>query len=420
MFGGIPFEHFAQAGGGRMPRGRGGPSPKADTTKLYETLGVKKDATAKQIRKAYLMLSKEHHPDKGGDDVKFKEISAAYEVLKDEEKKKVYDKYGLEGLKEGGGGDGGDGMDIFEGLFGGGGRRRRSGPEKGPPTNHPLKVSLADIFKGKTVKLAVQRDVIVGDVEDCSACGGRGQVMEMRQIGPGMIQQIQRTCEVCGGLGKIAKTKKEREVLEVHVEKGMRDGQKISFKGKGNEKAGMEAGDINFIVQIKPHAMFKRKGADLLMTKEVSLRQALCGLAFQITHLDDRDIIIKTESGEIIKPEESHQDKMAPYVKRIPGEGLPSLGNPFVRGDLYILFRVRFPSFGELSDEQIKALKAILPTSGDENVDIEDYDETVEVHTLECADLQHFGKGGAAATDSRAYDSDDEEEGAQSVQCQQS
>lgn len=418
MFGGIPFEHFAQGGGGRMPRGRGGPSSNADTTKLYETLGVEKDATAKQIRKAYLMLSKEHHPDKGGDDVKFKEISAAYEVLKDEEKRKVYDEYGLEGLTEGGGG-GGDGMDIFEGLFGGG-RRRRSGPEKGPPTNHPLKVSLADIFKGKTVKLAVQRDVIVGDVSECSACGGRGQVMEMRQIGPGMIQQIQRTCEVCGGLGKKAKTKKEREVLEVHVEKGMRDGQKISFKGKGNEKAGMEAGDINFIVQIKPHATFKRKGADLLMTKEVSLCQALCGLAFQITHLDDREIIIKTESGEIIKPEESHQDKMAPYVKKVPGEGLPSLGNPFVRGDLYILFRVRFPRDGELSEEQIKALKAILQPSNEENVNIEECDETVEVLNMERADLQHFGKGGAAATDSRAYDSDDEEGGQQSVQCQQS
>lgn len=415
MFGGIPFEHFAQGGGGMPRSARGGGD--VDTTKLYETLGVEKDATKAQIRKAYLKLSKTHHPDKGGDSHKFKEISSAYEVLSDEDKRKTYDKYGLEGLSDEGGRGGGGGMeDLFPGMFG---SRKRSGPAKGKATNYPLKVSLEDIYKGKTAKLAVQRDVIVGDVKECSDCNGQGVVMIHRQIGPGMIQQMQKHCDTCGGEGHIAKTKKEREVLEVHVERGMHDGSKVTFRGKGNEKPGMEPGDINFVVDVKPHDTFKRKGADLLMTKEVSLCQALCGLSFELKHLDDRKLIIKTSSGEIIRPEQSSKGQMEPYVKKVSGEGLPSLGNPFVKGDLYILFRVRFPAHGQFSDDQIKALKSILVGHQDENVEYDETDENIELATMDKADLRHFGKGGAASVDSRAYDSDDEEGGEQ-VQCQQS
>merc|ERR1712226_532023 len=106
MFGGIPFEHFAHGGGGGMPGGMGGmggSSEPPDTTKLYETLEIEKNATAKEIKKAYFRLSKTHHPDKGGDEHKFKEIAAAYEILSDEEKRKSYDKYGLEGIDDEGG-----------------------------------------------------------------------------------------------------------------------------------------------------------------------------------------------------------------------------------------------------------------------------------------------------------------------------
>lgn len=418
MFGGIPFEHFQQGGG--MPGGGRGRRPAADvdTTKLYETLEISKEATSKEIKKAYFRLSKIHHPDRGGDEHKFKEISAAYEVLYDEDKRKTYDQYGLEGLSEDGGpGGGADAADIFGSLFGGRSRRPR-GPKKGPPLNHPIKVSLDDIYNGKTVKLAINRKVIVGESKRCDPCGGQGVKMEIRQIGPGMIQQMQRQCSDCDGEGYTAKRKNERKILEVHIDKGSKHHQKIPFKGMGDEIPGMEPGDVNFIIDIKEHSLFTREGADLLIRKELSLNQALCGFSFKITHLDGREILIKSKPGEIIKPEAgSATGKLMPYVKSIPGEGMPSLGNPFVKGNLYIIFRVTFPNDNEFTSEQIKVLKELLP---DPDMEV-DYDEDeVEEVNMAPADLRQFGKGGAEAARSQ-YDSDDEGGGrGQPVECAQS
>ena len=292
MFGGIPFEHFAQGGGfpggggggGRSRSANGGAA--ADTTKLYETLEVEKTATAKEVKKAYFRLSKLHHPDKGGDEHKFKEINAAYEILSDAEKREKYDKYGLEGVDDDDGAAN-RGEDLFSMFFGGGGRRsQRSGPKKGPAINHPIKVSLEDLYNGKTVKLAVNRKVIVGDVKICTKCNGQGAVMEVRQLGPGMITQMQRTCPDCNGRGNSATTKNERKVLEVHIEKGMSNNSKVTFPGAADEVPGMdEPGDINFIVQEKEHDLFKRKGADLLLTKDISLNQALTGFSVRFTDM---------------------------------------------------------------------------------------------------------------------------------------
>jgi len=278
MFGGIPFEHFAQGGMGGMG-GMGGPREDVDTSKLYETLEVDKDADAKEIKKAYRRLSRQHHPDKGGDEHKFKEINAAYEILSDPEKREKYDRYGLEGVNDEGGGGGGE--DLFS-MFFGGGRRGRSGPRKGPSVNHPLRVSLEDLYNGKTVKLAVNRKVIVGETKTCTKCRGQGAVMEVRQIGPGMITQVQRHCDACGGQGTIAETKSERKVLEVHIDKGMKHNEKITFRNMADEIPNMEAGDVNFIVQEKDHDLFKRKNADLLVTKDISLNQALCGFSVSV------------------------------------------------------------------------------------------------------------------------------------------
>jgi DnaJ family protein A protein 2 len=413
MFGGIPFEHFAQGGG--MPSGRGGGD--VDTTKLYETLELTKDASQKDIKKAYFRLSKIHHPDKGGDEHQFKEIAAAYEILSDPEKRKAYDKYGLEGVSDGAPSAGGE--DLFSMFFGGGRSHRSRGPRKGPSTNHPLSVSLEDIYNGKTVKLAVTRKVIVGDVKTCSDCDGRGMKMEIRQLGPGMIQQMQTTCPKCKGQGNMAETKSERKVLEVHIEKGAKDGQKISFKGAGDEMPGMEPGDINFIVKIKEHSQFVRRGADLLVQKKISLAQALTGFRFKVTHLDGRKLVIKSKPGEIIQPEATDSDhKVIPFSKCIPQEGMPSLGNPFVKGNLYVVFRVEFPTDNTFSDEQIKVLKSILPDP-DMGMDEDDNDDE-EVFYLSPANVTHFGSGGASNHGSdQSYDSD-EEDGPRPVQCQQS
>jgi len=414
MFGGIPFEHFAQGGGGRPRR----PAKDVDTNQLYDALGLSKDCDEKELRRAYLKLSKTHHPDRGGDEKKFKEINTAYNTLKDPEKRKAYDMYGLDGVADDSQGGPSGGEDIFSELFGR--RSANRGPKKGPSVNHPLKISLQDVYNGKTVKLAVQRKVIVGDVQKCVTCNGQGAVMQVRQIGPGMIQQMQSACEECSGQGYMAKTKKEREVLEVHVEKGVKDGHKITFRGKGDEVPNVETGDINFVVNVKEHDIFTRKGADLLMTKKVSLNQALCGFSYKFTHLDGRVIVIKTKPGEIIQPEASvgTDIKMMPFTKQVPDEGLPSMGNPFVKGNLYILFKVQFPQTGELSEDQIKALKAILPHP-DDNDDM-DEDDDVEVVHMEAGDLRYFGKGGSEMSGGGEYDSDDEGGGQQGVQCQQS
>ena len=279
MFGGIPFEHFAGGMPGGMPGGmggRGGGEP-ADTEKLYEVLGVEKTADAKEIKKAYRKLAVKHHPDKGGDEQVFKEINAAYEILSDEEKRGRYDKYGLEGV-DGDGGPSGGGEDLFSMFFGGGGRRS-SGPRKGPSIQHPIKVSLEDLYNGKTVKLAINRKVIVGESKTCPTCKGQGAVMEVRQIGPGMITQMQRQCRDCNGQGTQAKTKNERKVVEVHIEKGATHNQKITFRGMADEMPGRETGDVHFIVQEKDHDLFKRKGADLLLMKDISVNQALTGFS---------------------------------------------------------------------------------------------------------------------------------------------
>jgi len=417
MFGGIPFEHFAGAGGfpGGGMGGMGAPGKDVDTTKLYETLGIEKDATAAQIKKAFRKLAVKHHPDKGGDEAKFKEISAAYEILSDEEKRAKYDKYGLEGVAdEGGGGGGRSPDDLFSMFFGGGGRGGARGPRKGESINHPIKVTLEDLYNGKTVKLAINRQVIVGDSKKCSACDGQGVVVEMRQIGMGMYQQLQRKCATCGGSGFIFESKKERKVLEVHIDKGMKHGQKVTFRGMADEKPNMEPGDINFIVQEKEHSLFKRKGADLLMTKTLSLNEALCGFEWKIKHLDGREIIVQSQPGEVIRP--VTEGTGGPFVKKIPSEGMPSHGNPFVKGDLYVLFKVKFPSDNELSSDCIDALKKALPSPSEK---LEFDEEEVEIVHLDHGDVKHFGKGGAASHSS-TYDSDDDDEMGQKVQCQQS
>merc|ERR1711966_517546 len=117
-------------------------------------------------------------------------------------------------------------------------------------------------------------------------------------------------------------------------------------------------GDVNFIIQEKEHETFKRKGADLLITKTLSINEALCGFEWVVKHLDGREIAIKSKPGEVIRPEATTS---SPYVKIVPNEGMPSHGNPFVKGNLYVLFRVEFPKDGELSKKAIYQLKQLCP-----------------------------------------------------------
>lgn len=178
-------------GMGGMP-GRGGPPKEVDNKKLYEVLGVEKDSSMDQIKKAYRKLAIKCHPDKGGDPEKFKEIQAAYEVLFDKEKRDTYDKYGMEGLKGGAGGHPGGMDDIFSMFMGGrGGGPAQKKKMRVKPITRQVEVSLADVYNGKEVEILIDRQRLCSDcngvggsdasaVQTCSACKGRGMRTIMR------------------------------------------------------------------------------------------------------------------------------------------------------------------------------------------------------------------------------------------------
>ena len=282
--------------------------------------------------RAYRKKALSAHPDKGGDPEVFKEITAAYETLSDSQKRDLYDRFGEAGLKESGGMGGGmDPSDLFSQLFGGGGGffggggggGRPSGPRKGKDLVHRVKVSLEELYVGKTTKLALQKHVLCskcegrggkeGAVKSCGGCQGRGIKVVLRQLGP-MVQQMQQTCPDCSGQGEIIdpknkckqcngrKTVQERKVLEVRIDKGMEDGQQITFKEEADQAPNTIPGDVIIVIDEKPHPKFKRRKNDLITDVEVDLLTALGGGKIIIEHLDDHALSVEIPAGEVIKP----------------------------------------------------------------------------------------------------------------------
>jgi len=273
-----------------------------------------------------------------------------------------------------------------------------------------LKVSLEDLYNGRTCKLAVTREVLDGEAKKCGGCDGRGVVIQVVRMGP-MIQQVQQHCPQCSGGGYAVKTKRERKVLEVPVEKGMKNNHKIPFRGMADEKPNMEAGDIVFQITEKPHKVFKRKGNDLLIKKSINLVEALCGFSFSVTALDGRILVIKSKPGEVIRPEVSEG---MPHVQCVENEGMPMHGNPFQKGRLFVVFSIKFPESFTLKEDQLAMLRKVLPPAPA----LGDVGENPEEVDLEEVDLKSFGQ--KSASEASAYDSDEEGGGQQGVQCQQS
>jgi len=354
---------------------------------FYKILGVPKSATTKQIKSAYRKLAKELHPDKNKGDPtaesKFQDLGAAYEVLSDKEKREIYNKHGEEGLKEGG--QGGGGGDPF-------GRGRQRGPRRTKNLVHQLSVSLEDMYNGTVRKLALQKNVICdgcegiggkpGAVQKCPNCRGTGMQVRIQQLGPGMMQQIQSMCGECHGEGERVdpklrckkcngrKVNRERKILEVSVDKGMEDGQKVTFSGEGDQEPGLEPGDIIIVLDEKAHALFKRNGQDLIMKMDISLTEALTGLKKAVKTLDDRTLVIQTVRGEVIKTGD---------LKMVRGEGMPQYRNPFEKGRLIIQFNVVFPP--SLEPSVAEKLASILPPADEpilpdevDEVDLNDFD----------------------------------------------
>ncbi|KAI8390923.1 uncharacterized protein BYT42DRAFT_490574 [Radiomyces spectabilis] len=399
-------------------------------TKFYDVLGVSPDASDSELKKAYRKLALKYHPDKNpeaGD--KFKEISHAYEILSDGEKRQLYDQFGEEGLNGQGGMGGMDAEDLFSqlfggGLFGGGGRGRPSGPRRGKDMVHHLKVSLEDLYKGKTSKLALQKHILCpkcdgkggkeGAVQTCRSCNGQGVRVIMRQMGP-MVQQIQQPCPDCRGEGEIINDKDrckncngkkiigEKKILEVHIDKGMQDGQKIVFSGEGDQAPNILPGDIIIAIEEKPHPVFQRKGDDLIYEAKIDLLTALAGGQFSIPHLDDRVLLVTVLPGEAIQPD---------MVKVIPNEGMPAYRH-HNHGNLFVKFKVEFPPPKWADDETIAKLDTILPprpalpSFGDRHVD--------EVVMAEADSYQSQKAHGHIHED----DDDEEGRGGPGVQCAQ-
>ncbi|KAK7043725.1 Type I HSP40 co-chaperone [Paramarasmius palmivorus] len=349
-------------------------------TKFYDLLEVSPNASEADLKKAYRKKALRLHPDKGGDPELFKEVTHAYEVLSDPEKRSIYDARGEAGLSEAGGMGGMDPQDLFSQLFGGGGfggggffgggGGRSQGPRKTKDLVHRIHVTLEDLYKGKTTKLALTRNIICskckgkggkeGAVRTCSTCNGRGVKMIIRQMGP-MIQQMQSACDDCAGTGEIInpkdrcgqckgkKTVPDKKVLEVHIDKGMKGGQTIQFRGESDQAPNAETGDVIIVIEEKPHDRFKRQENDLIYEQEIDLLTALGGGQFSIKHLDDRALIVKLEPGEVIK----HGD-----LKVIHGQGMPSQRH-HEPGDMYIKLTVAFPD--SISPEAIPLLESALP-----------------------------------------------------------
>lgn len=396
-------------------------------TDYYEILGVAKDAPVNDIKKAYKKLAIKYHPDKNPDaGDKFKEIARAYEVLSDEEKRRIYDQYGEEGLQGGGGGGFHSAQDIFNSFFGfgdmfgrGGGGGGRRGPRKGQDFVHPLQVSLEDLYNGTTRKIMITRKKKCVDcnglggtnkdaVKKCPVCKGSGVQMVIKQLGPGFIQQMQTTCSECKGDGEIIDKKymckkcngqkviEEKKKLEVHVEKGMRHGQKITFPGEADELPDTIPGDVVLVLQQKQHAVFTREEDHLIMDKKITLQEALCGLEFTIKHLDDRVLYVRSKPGSIIKPGD---------IKQIDGGGMPKLKSPYEKGNLYIKFEIEFPK--ELNESARKALASVLPSPP--SIGPIAMDDVEEV-TLTDADVRSRQQHGGSRRQ-EAYESDEEEGG---------
>lgn len=423
---------------GRVPK-------KSDNSKYYEVLGVPQTATPDELKKAYRKAAIKNHPDKGGDPEKFKELSQAYEVLSDPEKREIYDEYGEDALKEGMGGGGSSSespFDIFEQFFGGGGGfgggfggggSSRTRKKQGEDVKQVLKVSLEEVYNGITKKLSLSRNILCkkckgkgsksGASSRCFGCQGSGMRVTTRQIGPGMIQQMQHVCPECRGSGesiserdrcqqcKGKKVTQEKRVLEVHVEKGMQNGQKIVFEGQADEAPDTVTGDIVFILQLKEHPKFKRKQDDLYVEHNVTLTEALCGFQFVLTHLDGRQLLIKTNPGEVIKPDQ---------YKGINDEGMPQYQRPFMKGKLVIHFNITFPETGALTPEKCKILETILPPSGastsSSSMSVDDCEETI----LHDVNMEEEMRRKEHQRQQEAYDEDDDDEpGMQRVGCNQ-
>jgi DnaJ family protein A protein 2 len=351
----------------RICRGFSSSAKSASTTRLYELLNVTKNSSDEEIKKAYKKAALEHHPDRGGDSDKFKEISNAYTILSDPQKRQVYDQFGEAGVDQGGPGNpygggstGGyhDPMDIFSQVFGGSARRRQSasgGLMRGRDAVYNLEVSLDEIANGTNRTIAYNRDVACKNcggkgatkIDTCKRCGGSGVVLTRQNIG--FLVHMQTACPDCGGQGYTVPKDghcspchssgvvSQKESFQVTVSPGTANGHEFKFSGKADQLPGHTAGDVIVRVRTRANDKWKRLSSaspDLVMKHQVSLAEALGGFELSLARIGDKaESRLVSVPGRVVAPGD---------VYIAAGLGLPRV-NGTTRGNLYIKFDVVFP-----------------------------------------------------------------------------
>jgi len=355
----------------------------------YNVLGVDRKATQDDIKKAFRKLAHKYHPDKGGtDESKFKEITEAYSVLSDDKKRREYDAYGQafpggrpSGSEQGnpfggfdfsgfqqGFGNGGvdfDFGDIFGDMFGG--TRGQARAPRGRDISIDLEVPFKDAAFGTTRTVLITKvstcTLCQGsgakpgtELETCKTCNGSGRVHEARNSILGQFTSV-RTCVACEGTGKIPKEKcpeckghgvhRKQEEVKINIPAGIDNGEMIRLPGQGEAIKAGTAGDLYVKVHVKPHATFRRDGANLIMNLPVKLTDALLGTTVSIESLEGKTLEVKIPVM-----------KRAEELLRVAGKGIPFEGS---RGDLIIRLEVALPH--KLSGKAKKSVEE-LKTEG--------------------------------------------------------
>ena len=323
----------------------------------YNLLSVSKNATDDEIKKSYKKLAMKYHPDRNKDnkefaEKKFKEISNAYNILSNKQKRQIYDQFGEEGLQANSGPQMNP-FSMFEDMFGEGGMpgmpggfsfnmNNMSRPNQSNTPQKEIKkiqVSLEDLYKGKVMNLKITRTYLNKSkknyINTCSNCNGSGIEIIVQRIGP-IIQQMQNVCSQCNGSGKILDKKhleNKVEHIQVIIEKGMCNQEQILFKGKGNFNIKtMENDDLVFVLIEQEHHIFKRMQNNLILGLDINLSDSLIGFSFLFKHLDNTEFIISSQ--EIIKN---------PDIKVIKNKGMPLNSSSDIFGDLIIKFNIIYP-----------------------------------------------------------------------------
>ena len=353
----------------------------------YEVLGVDRSASADVLKKAYRKLALQYHPDRNPDDPAaeehFKQVSEAYAVLSDPQKRQAYDRFGHQGVGMGGQGYGapdfgdlGSFTDLFNDLFGDifgarggpGGARRGGRGQRGADLRYNLEIELPDVLEGSDAKLTLPKMRPCGTCdgsgarpgtsrESCSRCHGTGQVVFQQGF-----FRISRPCDACGGAGEVIRERcrdcrgsgrvESEQTITVRIPPGMDDGARLRLQGEGEAGlAGGPPGDLYVVVSVKPHPFFNRDGPDLHCEVPVPFVQAALGAEVEVPTLDGKVTIRVpegTQSGKVV---------------RLRGKGVPTLSNRS-RGDQLCRIFVEVPT--KLTDRQRQLLEQFAEESDTE------------------------------------------------------